>query len=157
MLKQIRKNIYAFDEKIEKSFTLIAVHPFYRDLDRKAETTYRTNFENLLLNHKGNFLTLESYEVLLETAGIYQKIGRTKDLYFIATEKRNPKPKKNSWKFLRSFLSELSEGEILLVGGFYFNDYKGCLGRVESRLKDYFDLKVLKDITFNDFYDLENL
>lgn len=157
MLRQIRNGIYSFNDEIKKGLTALAVHPFYRPLDRVSETNYRTNFEKFLLSYEGNILTLESYDILLETAGIYQKIGKTKDLYFVATERRDPKPKKLSWKILRNFLSEISEGDLLLLGGFYFKNFQGCLGRTEARLKKYFDISILAELTFNEFYDLDDL
>ena len=169
-LNEIRPGIYSLDgynpgNDIEPVF---ALHPFYKALGYFRQTgdfralvekrmplqaEYVKRLENIVKNHGGPIIILEECSNMKKTAGHFERLGRSKDAYFIETKADLPELKEISWGCLIDFLREFKGNPVKLAGGCFIESAKyghvGCLAVAAEKLGKKMPIEIIKEATFS--------
>jgi hypothetical protein len=163
-LIEIADGMYTFGDisLVEGSGLVIAVHPYFNGYDGdRYWDDYMPKFEAIVTDHKGILLTLEEHYKVKDVAERYHELGRHNNSVFVSTDEEDPRPYSNDmiWDDVLDFIESLKnvnghelyneERPVKLVGGFYFPEYGGCVGRSKRKLKDRsIPTHVIRDTTF---------
>ncbi len=162
------------NEKLENKPLLVVVHPFFQiptvltrplvgenllpdySCSYASRQTYLENMVNLIRNHQGNLLFLETSDNKYPLEKNLRKWRKDLDFKVIGTQKYKPTPL-NGWEEFDEEISRLNPNKILAAGGLYFKIHDkgkdieiGCLGTVVKRMREQgYKPEIVKEAIFS--------